>query len=117
MVVDDDPEVRTGMRLLLESWGCSVLSADNADDALEMVADGLAFDALVADFRLPGGVSGAKLIENIWKLKPGPLPALLVTGDTEPARLQEASDLNLELLHKPVQPARLRAWLQNSQSD
>jgi CheY-like chemotaxis protein len=40
------------------------------------------------------------------------VPALLITGDTEPARLREAEAACLELLHKPVHPARLRAWLQ-----
>lgn len=116
LVVDDDPEVRTGMRLLLESWGCRVLCAATAEEALRYASQSKPFDALVADFRLPGNARGTRLIEKIRKLQGRSLPALLVTGDTESARLQEARELGLELLHKPVQPARLRTWLQKSQS-
>jgi two-component system, sensor histidine kinase len=35
------------------------------------------------------------------------LPALLITGDTSPARLREGYDSEIPLLHKPVSPADL----------
>lgn len=114
LVIDDDPEVRTGMKLLLESWGCSVVCSAKADEAMQVVT-AQQFDAVVADFRLPENVHGTLLIEKIRKLSGRQIPALLVTGDTETARLQEARDYGLDLLHKPVQPSRLRTWLQRSQ--
>ena len=40
------------------------------------------------------------------------MPALLITGDTAPDRLREAGSSGLPLLHKPVQPAELRARLE-----
>lgn len=116
LVIDDDPEVRTGMRLLLESWGCSVKSSATADQALRLAGGAEQFDAIIADFRLPENARGTRLVEKIRKIQGRPVPALLVTGDTETARLQEARDYGLQLLHKPVQPARLRTWLQKSQS-
>jgi len=33
---------------------------------------------------------------------------VLVTGDTDPARLRDADSALLEVLHKPIDPARLR---------
>lgn len=116
LVIDDDPEVRTGMQLLLKSWGCTVSCAATAEEALQIAAGEESFDALVADFRLPDSARGTQLVEEVRKLQGRPVPALLVTGDTEPARLLEARDYGLELLHKPVRPARLRTWLQKSQS-
>ncbi|WP_229219133.1 hypothetical protein [Duganella sp. BJB1802] len=35
------------------------------------------------------------------------MPALLITGDTAPARLREARNSGVPLLHKPVAPAQL----------
>lgn len=116
LVIDDDPEVRTGMQLLLESWGCSTSCVATAEEALQLAASNMFFDAIVSDIRLPGNARGTRLIENLRELQGREVPALLVTGDTEPARLQEANECGLELLHKPVKPARLRAWLQKSQS-
>lgn len=116
LVIDDDPEVRTGTQLLLESWGCAVTCAATAEEALQIAASGRTYDALVADFRLPGNTRVTRLIGKLRELQGREVPALLVSGDTEPARLQEANECGLELLHKPVKPARLRAWLQKSQS-
>jgi hypothetical protein len=36
---------------------------------------------------------------------------LIVTGDTGPERLREARASGLHILHKPVNPARLRALI------
>lgn len=40
-----------------------------------------------------------------------PVPALLMSGDTNPGPLREAEVNGYELLHKPVDPAALRAML------
>jgi hypothetical protein len=37
-----------------------------------------------------------------------------VTGDTAPDRLREASASGHPLIHKPLQPALLRAFLRNA---
>jgi signal transduction histidine kinase len=112
LVVDDDPEVRTGMQALLESWGCRVETVAGAEEAMLAVTrapDG--FDAVISDFRLPDDENGTVLVESLRRRCGADLPALLISGDTEPARLQEARDCGLLLLHKPVAPAQLRAWL------
>jgi signal transduction histidine kinase len=40
------------------------------------------------------------------------VPAFLISGDTAPERLCDASNKGFQLLHKPVTPIRLRAMLQ-----
>jgi CheY-like chemotaxis protein len=116
-VVDDDPEVLAGTSALLESWGCTVIRAKTAEEALRIMAQTSSLDAMLIDFRLPGNESGTRLVQEIRKLLGAPIPALLVTGDTEPARLQQAAEQGLALLHKPVKPARLRTWLSRLHSD
>jgi CheY-like chemotaxis protein len=112
LVVDDDSEVLIGTRTLLESWGCTVLCAADASEALAMARRHTGIDALVTDFRLPGDARGTALVQEVRDALGRAVPALLVTGDTEPARLQEAEEYGLTLLHKPANPARFRAWLQ-----
>ena len=41
----------------------------------------------------------------------GSSPAIILTGDTAPERLRQANDSGHGLLHKPVQPARLRQMI------
>jgi signal transduction histidine kinase/CheY-like chemotaxis protein len=117
LVVDDDPEVLAGTSALLETWGCTVIRAMTAGEALRVAAQTSALDAVLTDFRLPGNESGTRLVQKIREWRGAVIPALLVTGDTEPARLQEAREHGLTLLHKPVKPARLRAWLAKLRSD
>lgn len=111
LVVDDDAKVLAGTTALLESWGCTVIPARSAAEAQRVLAQASTLDAMLVDFRLPGTESGTGLVREIRKLRGAPVPALLITGDTEPARLQEAQQHGLTLLHKPVKPARLRTWL------
>jgi len=41
------------------------------------------------------------------------IPALLITGDTAPERLQEAQESDFFLLHKPAANSKLRAAIGN----
>ena len=58
-------------------------------------------DVVLADFRLRGEDNGLTAVSRLREASPG-LPALLVSGDTAPARLREADAAGLRLLHKPV---------------
>jgi len=40
------------------------------------------------------------------------IPALLLTGDTEPSRMQEATSAGFPLLHKPVAANKLGLFLE-----
>lgn len=116
LVIDDDEDILEATRKLLDSWGCCVSTADSAAAAEALARSELKFDALVSDFRLPENVSGTELVEKVREIQRRNVPALLITGDTEPARLKQAEAAGLELLHKPVRPARIRAWLQKAVS-
>jgi signal transduction histidine kinase/CheY-like chemotaxis protein len=114
LVIDDDAEVREAMRTLLEDWGCRVwLAADEAGALAQLESGEELPHAVVVDFRLPSGLTGVDVVQRIHERFSPDIPALLISGDTEPRRLQEAQASGLELLHKPVEPARLRAWLGN----
>jgi CheY-like chemotaxis protein len=50
-------------------------------------------------------------IERLRQVAGVPVPAFVITGDTAPERLREASAGGFPLLHKPVSPMALRTTL------
>lgn len=112
LVIDDEAAVREAMTLLLEEWGYHVLAVESADTALAVLNQ--APQAIVSDYRLRGEATGAEAIRRVQDAWGAAIPALLVTGDTAPERLQAAKDSGYPLLHKPVAPARLRSFLRRA---
>lgn len=110
VVVDDDEAIRIGMGEILQSWGCSTVLADSADNALQRLADSDRVpDLIVADYRLREGRTGVQGIERINAQVGRDIPAIIVTGDIAPERLREAKASGYRLLHKPVSAANLRS--------
>ena len=100
LVVDDEGAVRDGMRTLLEGLGSEVQVAEGSNEALRLARGG-APDIVLADFRLRGEDDGLLTVRRLRAEHPG-LAALIVTGDSAPARLREAHEAGLRLLHKPA---------------
>ena len=118
LVVDDEPAIRQAMADVLGGWGCDVLTAESAPDALlQLATAAFSPDAIIADYRLREGRSGTEAIAEIRRAVGRPVPAAILTGDTAPERLREASASGFLLLHKPVQPARLRTVLSTWRAD
>ena len=112
-VVDDDADVRDALVALLERWGHTVHAAADAPALLAQVAaaGGAAPQAVISDLRLAGGGDGVAAVAALRAAYGAGLPALLITGDVAPERLQRMRDSGLPWLAKPVMPMRLRAWL------
>jgi CheY-like chemotaxis protein len=109
LVVDDERSVRIGMRVLLEELGCRCLEAASGDEALRQARTRRP-DVILADLRLRSGETGIEVIAQLAAAI-GPTPALLISGDTAPDRLQEAKRAGIKLLHKPVGLPALQAEL------
>ena len=109
LLIDDEKNVRTSLRILLEELGCTCLEATGTMQAVQQVKHQRP-DLILADFRLRGSDSGLLAIAAVHELWPG-VAAVLVSGDTAPSRLQEAQYAGIKLLHKPVPPEALRKEL------
>jgi len=105
-IIDDEAPIREALSDLLARWHCATATGEDANEVLAALA-GRVPDAIIADRRLRGGRLGTREIARLRK-RFGPVPALLVTGDTAPGT---ANDAPFRLLHKPVQGFRLRAEL------
>jgi signal transduction histidine kinase/CheY-like chemotaxis protein len=112
LVVDDEAEVRDSMVALLGKWRCEVIAAESCADMLgKLVAVQRLPDLIVADYRLRDAESGIDVIARLREEFNAQVPALLITGDTGIEQLREADDSGLHVLHKPLNPSRLRALI------
>ena len=66
-------------------------------------------DLIISDYHLANGRTGIEAIERIDAAFGASIAAILISGDTAPERLRDARDKGYILLHKPVDPMRLRA--------
>jgi CheY-like chemotaxis protein/nitrogen-specific signal transduction histidine kinase len=115
LAIEDEPNQRRAMEALFRQWGCEVATAGSAEEALaKLTWAARPIDAIVADYRLREGATGAEAIRKIRRALNRPVPGLILTGDTEPSRLAEAQASGFELLHKPVDPDRLRTSLRQA---
>lgn len=112
LVVDDETAVAEATFTLLSASGCHVLSASTGAEALrELSRHERLPDAVICDYRLRAGETGLDVIAAIHSTLGEAIPALLITGDTSPERLQEAAASGYHILHKPVDPSELRRVL------
>lgn len=113
LVIDDERQVRQSMRHMLEGWGCEVMLASSARDALKVLAlSDVVPDIIVSDYRLGDNMNGVDAVETVRESVEASIPAILVTGDTSPERLKEVAHTGLNLLHKPVSPSELNELMQ-----
>ncbi len=103
LVIDDEQDVRDGMQTLLVQHGCDVSIADSAEQACDnIIADDWVPDLIIADYRLRDEKTGDMAIRQVREEVNMDVPAMIITGDTSPARLREATASGFPLLHKPV---------------
>jgi len=108
LVIDDELQVLQSMRHMLEGWGCDVLLAESARDALRVLAlSDMVPDIIISDYRLADNLNGVDAVEAIRESFDTPILAIVVTGDTSPERLKQVKETGLELLHKPVRADEL----------
>jgi CheY-like chemotaxis protein len=111
LCIDNEPVILEGMRLLLEGWGCDVVTAANDRSAVATFKQGQPLpDAIVADYHLDKG-NGLSAITLVQKAARQPLPAILLTADRTTELRDKAASRNVQMLNKPLKPAQLRAWL------
>lgn len=117
LVIDDDASMRESLSELLGQWRCEVISAESEKEACIMIKNSNFIpELIIADYRLRDNKTGVEAVNGVK----AQLAAhnhkepsiIIISGDTEPARLIEVAKSGYELLHKPVKPAQLRMLMQ-----
>jgi two-component system, sensor histidine kinase len=114
LVVDDEVAIQEAMHTLLTGWGHTVITAGSCAEMLDHAA---AFTStpnlIISDYRLRNDEEGITTIERLRSEFNSDIPAILITGDTAPDRIRQATASDCFLLHKPVSNSRLRAAIFN----
>ena len=112
LVIDDDEDVRAALSDLLSRWNVAFDVVAHPGDALALVASGKVYRLVMADYRLPGHLTGLDVIEKLKVLHPAPAPSFaLITGDFDPDLIRAAQLNRVPLFHKPLRPERLFALI------
>jgi CheY-like chemotaxis protein len=108
LVVEDDSMVLMGLQMILETWGLSVLPAEDMAQVLQQI-DQARPDLILSDLRLRAGLTGFEVVERVRAMLGQDIPAIILTGETGKAELAEGQRRNLTFLHKPIQAEPLKA--------
>ena len=117
LVVEDEEGIREALYELIRSWRCVVITAASGDDAVRTIEkERIKPDVILTDYRLRDNETGIDVISKVNSLYSETVPAIIVTGDTDPERIKEAQSGGHSVLHKPVSPNELRALIANTLS-
>ncbi|MBC7952013.1 MAG: PAS domain S-box protein [Rhodospirillaceae bacterium] len=112
LVVDDEIHVRNALELVLGEMGHRVEGVETVEDAVQSTKRHRP-ELVIADFRLADGKTGIDVIRAVRGQCGNQVPAVVLTGDTDPATIRRIVGEGLHLLHKPVQLEALRAFLKH----
>ncbi len=106
VVLDDEPDIREYLRLLLWEEGYPVNPVESVDEALVQIEKGNV-SLVISDIRLPGR-TGIDLLKEI-KVRWPAMPVILITGFAD-ISTKEALELGAaDIIRKPFDFERLLA--------
>jgi PAS domain S-box-containing protein len=110
LVVEDDPDARTMLQIILSDRGAAVRSAASCDEALALLAD-MQPDLLVSDIGMPGK-DGYDLIRELRRREAAAstprLPAIALTSFTRTQDQEQALAAGFDAhCAKPLRPLKL----------
>lgn len=107
LVVDDEPDIRALLELVLIREGHDVETATDGLDALERYIHG-SFDLICVDLDMPR-LSGIELTRAVRAHRPDDVPILMVTGSVTPQDIDRARMAGVsDVLGKPFTPSQVR---------
>jgi two-component system cell cycle sensor histidine kinase/response regulator CckA len=105
LLVEDEPMVRSVAERALTRHGYTVITADNGEDALEIIAKNEPIDLLISDVVMPG-MDGPTMVHEARQSRPE-LKILFMSGYAE-EQLRKSIDIeNVNFLPKPFSVTEL----------
>lgn len=95
LVVDDNEDMRSLFKLILEKLGYQFVAAENGKDAINIYQQALHSEpsvaAVILDLNLPGGMGGNEIAEKLHTLDPC-ARIIVCSGDTEGPEMTRFED-------------------------
>ena len=109
LLIDDEESILDAMKIMLRDWSCHpqvFVSLKAAEDYLDK--KDYKPDIIISDYRLKDEVTGLEAIRRIRVRVGKKIPALIISGDTDPALLENINQQDFYMLHKPLKAAQLK---------
>lgn len=118
LFVDDEPNIREGMRRMLRSmrneWDMEF--AESGEAALDVMAEWRSaqkpFDVVVSDMRMPG-MDGADLLARVKEISPDSV-RLILSGHSDTASIMKTVGNAHQYLNKPCDPELLKRTIKRA---
>jgi CheY-like chemotaxis protein len=108
VVVDDEELVLDAVRTLLNQWNCEVIATASGRQAVrELATSTRPPDVLICDYRLRDDETGISVVTALRNEFNSDIPAVLITGDTNPDQIRTIAASGLDVLHKPLREEEL----------
>jgi CheY-like chemotaxis protein len=111
LVVDDEPLIRMNAADMLVDAGFDVLEAENAVDALAILADHPEIQVLFTDVNMPGDMDGLDLARRVHQLRPE-VHLIVTSGKVTPSA--ESIPSNSDFLGKPYREHQVIALIESA---
>jgi DNA-binding NtrC family response regulator len=115
LVLDDEADVRTAIRLQLKDTRFEILEAENVQQAIGLLGDNaISVDVIICDVRMPG-ISGVEAVATFQREYPT-TPVIVLTGFPDVALsvdFMKKKDV-VDYLIKPVEKAKLIAAVEQA---
>ena len=110
LLVEDDPLVRDALAREVADWGASPVVVGGAPEVFALLAEpGRALPEIaIVDRDLGGAVNGPALLDLLRERLGLAMPAMIVTGASDPAALTSLRESGYRWITKPVDPDVLR---------
>lgn len=109
-LVEDNAQVLDALEHALRAGGHEVVAATSGDELLTRLA-AVAPDIVVSDYRLRSVETGLDVIAAARTHFGDTLPALIITGDTDPQLTRSAADSGIAIRHKPLDLESLQSCI------
>ncbi len=112
LVMDDEEQIRTMSKLILNRLGYDVVLASHGEEAIQLYRDclesGQPFDAVILDLTVKGGMGGKQAMKNLLLIDPH-VKAIIVSGYTEHATMSSFEEHGfITALNKPLSMNQLK---------
>ncbi|RTE67463.1 PAS domain S-box protein [Amphritea opalescens] len=110
-LIDNDPAICRGMRMLLEGWGCRVEAVQGTSQLMALLAKSPAPSLLIADYHLDNDENGLEAAIDFNRRLERAVPVIMITANYTNELKQVVREQGYLLMNKPVKPMKLKMTL------
>jgi CheY-like chemotaxis protein len=111
VLIEDNPLVRAGQRMLLEHAGYHVAEIATSADLAGFMPNGGGYHAIIADFDLGPGMTGIEVALEIMQRAGGRIPTLVLSASFGSRSVAAAAAHEMPVMFKPASEEKVLAWV------